>query len=91
MQNAHFISAAIDDLIASFGRPLPVCPNCNSRMVMSCREAWRSEPLIFTFECRSCRLVMQRAKAPAFSTGEAAHRTLGGSSPVHTRSSNLAE
>jgi len=74
MQNAHFISAAID-LIASFGRPLPVCQNCNSRMVMSCREAWRSEPLIFTFECRSCRFVMQRVKAPAFLTGEAEHRT----------------
>src|SRR5579872_6502348 len=43
MQNAQAISATVD-LIASFGRPLPVCPICNSRTVMSCREAWRSVP-----------------------------------------------
>ena len=65
MQNAQAISATVD-LIASFGRPLPVCPICNSRTVMSCREAWPAEPLIFTFECRRCRFVMQRVKAPGF-------------------------
>jgi hypothetical protein len=52
----------ISDLIASFGQPLPSCPNCKSRMVMSCREAYSLEPLVFTFECRSCRFVMQRVK-----------------------------
>ncbi len=39
-------------------------------MAMSCREAQRSEPDVFTFECRSCRLVMQRVKAPAFLSGK---------------------
>lgn len=61
-----YSSSTTIDLIASFGRPLPVCPNCSSRMVMSCREAYSSEPIIFTFECRSCRFVMQRVKARAF-------------------------
>src|SRR5262249_37252733 len=65
MQNAHFSAHAID-LVASFGRALPPCPNCNLKMVMSCREAWPSEPLIFTFECRGCCAVMHRAKARAF-------------------------
>ena len=51
------------DLIASFGRPMPFCPTCNSRMMMSCREAWDFEPLVFTFECRTCSFVVQRAKA----------------------------
>jgi hypothetical protein len=48
------------DLIASFGRPLPICPNCSSRLVMSCREAYASEPLIFTFECRVKAQVLRR-------------------------------
>lgn len=52
-----------EDLTASFGRPSPVCTDCNSRMAMSCREAYTAEPLIFTFECRTCRIVMQRVKA----------------------------
>jgi hypothetical protein len=46
------------DLIASFGRPMPLCPNCNSRTVMSCREAYPAEPVVFTFECRKCRLAV---------------------------------
>ena len=50
------------DLTASFGGPLPDCPRCKSRMVMSCREADVSEPLIFTFECKGCRFVMQQTK-----------------------------
>ena len=54
--------AKTEDLVASFGRPLPVCADCNARMVMSCREAYSAEPLIFTFECRNCRMVMQRVK-----------------------------
>jgi hypothetical protein len=53
------------DLIASYGRPLPICPNCDSRMVMSCREAYTAEPLTFTFECRRCCCVMQRVTARA--------------------------
>jgi hypothetical protein len=73
MRNANFTSTTID-LIASFGRRLPACPNCNLRMAMSCREAYPSEPVIFTFECRSCCFVMQRVKArgcrpPAALTG----------------------
>ena len=63
MKNLQFREKTVD-LIASFGRPLPFCPTCNSRMVMSCREAWDLEPLVFTFECRTCSFVMQRVKAP---------------------------
>jgi len=58
-----FATPVTKDLIASFGRPLPNCLKCKSRMVMSCREAEPLEPLTFTFECRSCRFVMQRTKA----------------------------
>jgi len=57
-------TAVKDALIASYGHALPKCPRCGARMVMSCREAWPSEPLIFTFECRGCSSVMQRVKAP---------------------------
>ena len=52
-----------DQLIASFGRALPGCPNCHSKMVMACREIKPSEPIIFTFQCQNCRNVLQRAKA----------------------------
>jgi len=58
------------DLAASFGRAMPACPSCNVTMAMSCREAYMSEPLIFTFECRGCRFVMQRAKAQRSSKWE---------------------
>lgn len=63
MDETHWQSNTTD-LAASFGRPMPVCPKCHSKMVMSCREANSSEPFIFTFECRTCRFVFQRVKAP---------------------------
>jgi hypothetical protein len=57
------ISNTKDRLIASFGRALPGCPNCHAQMVMACRETEPAEPIIFTFQCRICRGVLQRAKA----------------------------
>jgi hypothetical protein len=54
---------AKDELTASFGRAPPGCPNCYAEMVMACREAEPAEPIIFTFQCRICRSVLQRAKA----------------------------
>lgn len=65
MKNEAIWRSKTFDLAASFGRPMPACPDCGRRMVMSCREAEPSEPFIFTFECRGCRFVMQRAKAAA--------------------------
>lgn len=61
MREPPWMSATID-LIASFGRPLPSCPNCGCRMVMSCRETIKAAKFVFTFECRSCRWVMRREK-----------------------------
>ena len=52
-----------DQLIASFGRALPGCPNCHAEMAMACREIEPAEPIIFTFQCRICGSVLQRAKA----------------------------
>jgi hypothetical protein len=56
-------TAVMDRLVASYGQALPHCPNCHARMVMACREVEFSEPVIFTFQCRVCRNVLQRAKA----------------------------
>jgi hypothetical protein len=46
-------------LIASFGKPMPTCKSCRSKMVMSCREVPSSEAHLFTFECRYCHSVVQ--------------------------------
>jgi hypothetical protein len=54
-----------DKLIASFGRPMPNRPDCRAEMVMACREIEPAEPVIFTFQCRRCRSVLQRTKATA--------------------------
>lgn len=56
---------ATDDLIASYGSPMPSCPNCESQMAMSCRENYPAEPLTFTFQCRHCRRVIQHARTAA--------------------------
>jgi hypothetical protein len=54
---------AVDDLILSYGSPMPSCPNCGSQMAMSCRESYPAEPMTFTFQCRRCRRVVQHAGA----------------------------
>lgn len=54
---------AADDLILSYGLPMPSCPGCGATMAMSCREHYPAEPMTFTFECRRCPRVIQHARA----------------------------
>src|SRR5215469_1654030 len=53
-----FSTKYADVLIRRFGHPMPLCPKCNSKTVMSCREIHPAEPQGFTFECRDCRSVV---------------------------------
>ena len=61
MRDPRWRSSTVD-LIASFGQFLPACDSCGARMAMSCREADKIKRFVYTFECRSCRFVVQRKK-----------------------------